>query len=318
MILSVPANYNLYHIKDDKNKTCNYVSVASSVYIRRQINAKMYISGQYRYSRIPPHANEFISGLILTDYRNMFLQSPISEYKTVHSVTLNLKYRNPMTSFFFNLTGKYEQSNNPFTSNQLFIDNYVLNTNSSIKNEGKNLIVNGSISKGLLSGRLTLGLDANHVRIQAKAMRQNQLFPYVLKSFSAQPNLKGFLTNWFSVDYRLAFSKNTMVMNLTERSSHNAIKQYLTFTFIPDKKWQTAISGEHYYTKFNSGNSSNMILFDASVRWDVSKCINVSLIATNILNQREYRYVNYGLLSETEYQYRLRGRNIEAKVQIRL
>ena len=101
-------------------------------------------------------------------------------------------------------------------------------------------------------------------------------------------------------------------------SNYDALKQYLTLTFVPAKKWQIAIGGEHYYTKFSSESSVNLILLDTSVRWNVSKKVDISLTAANLLNQREYRYVNYGLLSETNYIYRLRGRNIMASIQIRL
>ena len=98
----------------------------------------------------------------------------------------------------------------------------------------------------------------------------------------------------------------------------DALKQYLTLTFVPAKKWQVAIGGEHYYTKFSSGSSANLILLDASVRWNVSKKVDISLTAANLLNQREYRYASYGLLSETEYMYRLRGRSVMASIQVRL
>ncbi len=101
-------------------------------------------------------------------------------------------------------------------------------------------------------------------------------------------------------------------------SNYDALKQYLILTFVPHKKWQFSIGGEHYHTKFSTGNYANLILFDASVRWNVSKRVDISLTASNLLNQREYRYVNYGLLSETNYMFRLRGRNIMANIQVRL
>lgn len=150
------------------------------------------------------------------------------------------------------------------------------------------------------------------------AMRQNSISPYMLQVLNIQPYLKGHFTNWFSADYRLSYSKNTMDIEDATGSNYDALKQYLTLTFVPAKKWQVAIGGEHYYTKFSSGSSANLILLDASVRWNVSKKVDISLTAANLLNQREYRYASYGLLSETEYMYRLRGRSIMASIQVRL
>ena len=96
------------------------------------------------------------------------------------------------------------------------------------------------------------------------------------------------------------------------------VGEFCVTIYIPSKKWQLAIGGEHYYTKFSSERSANLILLDTSVRWNVSKTVDFSLTGSNLLNQREYRYASYRLLSETEYMYRLRGRNILLSVQIRL
>ena len=319
--LSVPTSYNLHHIRDKKtdgNTTNNYVAATPSLYVRHQINAKMEIAAQLRYSLTPPKASTYISGLMMTDFRNLCIDTPITEYSDTRSVTMTFKYRNPITSLFFNLTGQYEWSSNPYMFNQLFMDNYILSTISPTRNDDHSLILNGSISKGLMSGRMTIGLDARYIQMWDNAMRQNSISPYMLQVLNIQPYLKGHFTNWFSADYRLSYSKNTMDIEEATGSNYDALKQYLTLTFVPAKKWQVAIGGEHYYTKFSSGSSANLILLDASVRWNVSKKVDISLTAANLLNQREYRYASYGLLSETEYMYRLRGRSIMASVQIRL
>ena len=319
--LSVPTGYNLHHVRDRKvegNITDNYVAVTPSLYVRHQISAKMEIAAQLRYSLTPPKASTYFSGLLMTDFRNLYMATPITEYGDTRSVTMTFKYRNPITSLFFNFTGKYEWSSNPYMTNQLFMDNYILSSISPTRNDDHNLILNGSISKGLMYGRMTIGLDARYIQMWDNAMRQNSISPYMLQALNIQPYLKGHFTNWFSADYRLSYSKNTMDIEDATGSNYDALKQYLTLTFVPAKKWQVAIGGEHYYTKFSSGSSANLILLDASVRWNVSKRVDISLTASNLLNQREYRYVNYGLLSETNYMYRLRGRNIMASVEIRL
>ena len=319
--LSVPTSYNMHHIKDaiaHNNRTNNYMAVTPSLYVRHQINAKMEISAQMHYSLTPPSAEMFVPGVIMTDFRNLHLSEPVTEYENTRSVIMNFKYRNPITSLFFNVTGMYEWNTHPYILNQLFIDNYIVGSYCPMKYDGNNLSVNGSISKGLMSGRLTVGLDATFARVETSTMRQGVISPYAVSLFSIQPNFKGYLTSWFSTDYRLVYSRNMMNIESTEASNYDALKQYLTLTFVPSKEWQIAIGGEHYYTKFSSGSSANLILLDASVRWNVSKKVDISLTAANLLNQQEYRYASYGLLNETEYMYRLRGRSIMASITVRL
>ena len=183
VILSVPTSYNLHHIRDkkaDDNTTNNYVAVNPSLYMRHQINAKMELSAQLRYLLMPPQAKMFIPGVIMTDFRNLCMTPPITDYSDTRSVTMTFKYRNPITSLFFNLTGQYEWSSNPYMTNQLFMDNYILSTISPTRNDDHSLILNGSISKGLMSGRMTIGLDVGYIQMWDNAMRQNSISPYML------------------------------------------------------------------------------------------------------------------------------------------
>lgn len=319
--MSVPTSCNLHHIIDNEAEgdiTNSYVAVTPSLHVRHQISAKMEIAAQLRYSLTPPKESTYIPGLLMTDFRNLQMATPITEYGDTRSVTMTFKYRNPITSLFANLTGKYEWSSNPYMTNQLFLGDYILSTLSPTRNEGRNLILNGGISKGLMSGKMTTGLDAGYVQMRDNAMRQNIISPYRLQVLNVQPYLTGHFTNWFSTAYRLAYSRNMLDIEDATSGNYDASKQYLTLTFVPHKKWQLSIGGEHYYTRLSAKSSANLILLDASVRWSVSKCVDVSLTASNLLNQREYRYINYGLLSETNYMYRLRGRNVMASVQIRL
>ena len=87
-----------------------------------------------------------------------------------------------------------------------------------------------------MSGRVTIGLDATFARVETSTMRQGVVLPYVVSVFSVQPNFKGYLTSWFSTDYRLVYSRNMMGIESTETSKYDALKQYLTLTFVPSKR----------------------------------------------------------------------------------
>ena len=92
----------------------------------------------------------------------------------------------------------------------------------------------------------------------------------------------------------------------------------MTLTFLFKSDWQLSLVGEHYYTHFYFGYDTHLLLFDASARWNVSKRIELGLTATNLLNKRNYRYATYGMLSETTYNYFVRGRNILASFSFQL
>lgn len=321
LTLSAPVYYHLYDVRNktaSENLTKNYIAIGPSFYLRYQINAKLDLAAQLKYSLTPPEAGMYVQNIFMTNFRDLYMSEPVSEYREERSAAFSLRYRNPITSLFFNLVGKFEWNHNPHMQNQLFIDDYILTTFQPVDNDDKNLTINGSLSKGLMSGRITLSLDAGYKQEWATSMRQNTELPYILKTVAVQPNLKGYFTKWFSVDYRLLYTNNALNINEDEKSNYQVLKQNLTFTFVLDTDWQIAAGGEHYYTRFSSGNSVNLVLLDASVRWSVSKRVDLSVVGMNLLNKREYRYASYGMLDETNYMYGLRGRNVMASIQIRL
>ena len=109
-----------------------------------------------------------------------------------------------------------------------------------------------------------------------------------------------------------------MNINNAERSTYHILKQNLTFTFIPGSNWSNCMGGEHYYTRFDSGDRTHLLLLDASVRWRISKKIEWSVMATNLLNEKKFNYMVYGLLNQTKYTYDIRGCNVLFNIQIQL
>lgn len=151
---SAPVSYHLHHIRDvvaGSNTTHHYGAVTPSLHVRHQVNARMELSARLRYSLTPPQAKMFVPGVIMTDFRNVHLSEPTTEYRDTRSVMMKFKYRNPITSLFFSATGRFEWSTHPYMLSQQFIDDYIVGAYIPMKNEGNHLSVNGSVSKGLMS-----------------------------------------------------------------------------------------------------------------------------------------------------------------------
>ena len=69
---------------------------------------------------------------------------------------------------------------------------------------------------------------------------------------------------------------------------------------------------------FASAQTANITFLDASVRWLLSKRIDLALAATNLLDETDYRYTSFGSLSESFYSFNIRPRNIIIKMQIKI
>jgi outer membrane receptor protein involved in Fe transport len=298
--------------------TNSYLSVAPFVYVRYKLNAQMDVITQLKYSLEPPQVTCHIPAVIMQDYRNLCLAVPTTEYCHNSSAALSLRYRNPIRSLFFNIVGKYDWNNNPLINDQRFLSDYILNTFAVNSNVTRRFNVNGNISKGLMSGKIHISLDAGYAEGKSFAMRDGQKISYRQSAIALQPGLKGYFTKWFSTDYKIGYTTNKLRIKNGDASNYQTLKQSLSIALVPLKGWQFSFGGEHYLTRFSSSRSSNLILADASATWEPTKSLEFSLKATNILNKKEYQYASYGLLSETNYMYRIRGRNIMLSMLVRI
>ena len=319
--MSLPIGLKTYHIRDGQtapNMTNSYLSVAPFVYVRYKFNAQMDVITQLKYSLEPPQVTCQIPAVIMQDYRNFCLAVPTTEYCHNSSAALSLRYRNPIRSLFFNIVGKYDWNNNPLINDQRFLSDYILNTFAVNSNVTRRFNVNGNISKGLMSGKIHISLDAGYAEGKSSAMRDGQKISYRQSAIALQPGLKGYFTKWFSTDYKIGYTTNKLRIKNGDTSNYQTLKQSLSIALVPLKGWQFSFGGEHYLTRFSSSRSSNLILADASATWEPTKSLGFSLKATNILNKKEYQYASYGLLSETNYMYRIRGRNIMLSMLVRI
>lgn len=317
--LSAPVNWGIHNIDNGtRNQVHKYIAVTPSVYGHFQISAKTDICAQIKYSLLPPSADMSIGSVIMMDFRNLYMPLPVYRNSTEHSAVITFSYRNPVTALFTNLSTKFEWNVLPYIQNQLFLGERILTTFSATENESMIVQLTGGISKGFMSGRVVFNLDAGYAKSWAETMRQDIVSIYTVRAVIIQPGMKGYFTNWLSTDYKLSYIHNNMIINNLEEQSHDILKHHIGFAFTPNDKWQIIVGGEHYYTKYNSGSFANLVLLDASVKWQVSKQLEMSITATNLLNELEYRYTDYGLLSGTDYIYGIRGRNIIASIQIKL
>lgn len=319
--ISLPIGLKTNHIYGGQtvsNMSKCYLSVAPFVYVKYKLNARMDAIAQLKYALEPPEATCHIPAAIMQNFRNLYLSVPTTDYYHYRSAAVNLRYRNPIKSLFFNIVGKYDWNNSPLTNDQIFLNNNILNTFTLNSNDSRRFNVNGNISKGLMSGKIHISLDASYADVSSSAMRDGQKLSYRQSAIVLQPGLKGYFTNWLSTDYKIGYTINKLRIKNGNASNYLSIKQFLSLALVPLKGWQFSVGGEHYYTRFSSSRSSSLILVDASVTWETTKKLEFSIKATNILNRTEYRYANYGLLSETDYMYRIRGRNIMLSMQVRI
>lgn len=292
----------------------DYINASPWLYVKRQLTAKSDISASAAYSLGSPQP--YMNITVLSDYRNLFIAENPDKYSQNVTATLSYRYRNPLKSLFFNISASYNHSRSSIMSNQLFIGDFIVSTYAHHLNNSDSWHAKGGFSKGLGHSKMVVGCDMDASVSSASSMRDNKVVPYRQIATGVKPYFKGSITRWLSVNYEASYEFSKLKINYIVNNYHN-FRQNTFATIIPNDYVQFTVGAELFLTRFPEGNTSNLVLIDASAVWRVNGNIRLSLTANNLLNRRTYRYINYGTLSRSEHHFGIRQRNILASIQYR-
>lgn len=294
----------------------DYCNTFPSLSIWRQLSSKSELSGMISYALDSPQAYLNIKCPILADYRNIFISSNPERYSHGANASISYRYRHPIKSHFFNISASYSYRRSAFTSNQLFVKDIIISSFADKISHSKNWKLKGGFSKGLGHSKMVVGLEANTSGTYAVSMRDNIEIPYRQFSAGFKPYFKGSILKWLSATYEAEYGYSKLNFN-RESNAYHTLHQNLLATFIPNDFVQFTVGADQFITRFPEGNSTNLILLDASAAWRVSNRVRLSLTADNLLNKRTYEYVTYGTLSWSEHVFNIRSRSILATLQYR-
>lgn len=294
----------------------DYINASPRLYVRRQMTAKSDLSASVTYRLGSPRPYLNITVPVLSDYRNLFIAENPDRYSQNVTATLSYRYRNPLRSLFFNISATYDHSRSSIMSDQLFIGDFIVSTYADHLNNSDSWHAKGGFSKGLGHSRMVVGCDMDASVSSASSMRDNEVVPYRQVAAGVKPYFKGSITGWLSVSYEASYGFSRLKINDIANNCHN-FRQNVFATIIPNDHIQFTVGAEHFLTRFPEGDTSGLVLLDASAVWRVNGKVRLSLTADNLLNSRTYRYISYGTLSRSEHHFGIRQRGILASIQYR-
>lgn len=294
----------------------DYINLTPGFSVKKQLTAKSDLSASFYYDLGSPQPSLNINSAILQDYRNIFIGENPDKYSQGYGGSISYNYRNPMKSLFVNASGSYGGRSSYLMATQLFIGDMIISSYTDRLSKSEVWKIKGGLSKGLGHSKMVVGVEANASYSSASSMRDGIEIPYQQLSVGVKPYFKGSVLRWLSLSYDAEYGiSNLQIEN--EKNSYQNLHQNLFATIIPSDILQFTVGAEHFLTRFPEGNSSNLILLDASAVWRLSNKIRLSITANNLLNKRSYEYVNYGTLSRSEHIFHIRQRTILASLQYR-
>ena len=269
------------------------------------------------FGRSPMNLTLIHPGLIMTNYRT--LKSGVDNFYNSSSQNLSasVSYKHTRHGLFANGMVMHSWSHVPYTMAQQLYGDYVVYSYADARNNGRMLMAMGNIGKTLDFMRGRCNVNGSFSRNESHLLSQQQSVNSVSTGWSVGGKINGNPCRWFSFDYRIGYSDSRLTMNGLSESWLSTMENELSLTFIPHRKWQWTVSGEHYRNELTEHNYKNMVMLDTRLTFQLNKKIEFAASLTNILNKRSYNYTIYSQLSSFESRRQLRGRQLLFSITLR-
>ncbi len=267
--------------------------------------------------RSPMNLNLIHPGLIMTNYRT--LKSGVDNFynSSSQNVSASFSYKHTRHGLFANGMVMHSWTHVPYTMAQQLYGDYVVYSYADARNDGRMLMAMGNIGKTLDFMRGSANINGSFSRNESHLLSQQQFVNSVSTGWSVGGKINGNPCRWFSFDYRIDYSDSRLTMNGQSESWLSTMENELSLTFIPHRKWQWTVSGEHYRNELTEHNYKNVVMLDSKLTFQLNKKIEFAASLINILNKRSYNYTTYSQLSSFESQRQLRGRELLISISLR-
>lgn len=314
--LNLPVSYAHYNF--DK-AIANHDELYFSPSLNFNWKPNNRFSGSLRggLGRSPMNLNLIHPGLIMTNYRT--LKSGVDNFynSSSQNVSANFSYKHTRRGLFANGMVMHSWTHLPYTMAQQLYGDYVVYSYADAANDSKMLMAMGNIGKTLDFMRGSCNVNGSFNRNESHLLSQRQSVNSVSTGWSIGGKINGNPCRWFSFDYRIDYSDSRLTMNGVSESWLSTMENELSLTFIPHRKWQWTVSGEHYRNELTEHNYKDIVMLDTRLTYQLNKRIEFSAALTNILNKRSYNYTTYSQLSSFESRRHLRGRQLLFSISLR-
>ena len=314
--LNLPVSYAHYNF--DK-AIANHDELYFSPSLNFNWKPNNRFSGSLRggLGRSPMNLNLIHPGLIMTNYRT--LKAGVDNFynSSSQNVSANLNYKHTRRGLFANGMVMHSWTHLPYSMAQQLYGDYVVYSYADAANDSKMLMAMGNIGKTLDFMRGSCNVNGSFNRNESHLLSQRQSVNSVSTGWSIGGKINGNPCRWFSFDYRIDYSDSRLTMNGVSESWLSTMENELSLTFIPHRKWQWTVSGEHYRNELTEHNYKDIVMLDTRLTYQLNKRIEFVASLTNILNKRSYNYTTYSQLSSFESLRHLRGRQLLFSISLR-
>ncbi|MDE6269677.1 MAG: TonB-dependent receptor [Muribaculaceae bacterium] len=313
---NAPVSFATYHFhKALANRSEVYFSPSLSLNWKPSNRFSARLRGGL--GRSPMSLNMIQPGFVMTNYRSF--RRGVDDFYTTASQNLSasLSFKNSRRGLFANAYVSQSWSHVPYTMIQQLYGDYVVYSYSSARNNGQMFMGGADFGKTLDFIHGSANVHGSFSRQETHLLSEDRTVNSVGTSWTLGAKVNGKPLKWLGFDYMVDFASSRLAMNETRASWLGDLENVLLLNFVPGKKWEWNVSGEHYLNEITDNSYKSVLLLDTKLVYKLSKRLELSGSLTNILNRRSYNYKSYNQLTSFESRSRLRGREFLITISLR-
>lgn len=316
LTFNMPVNlYSYFFSGALRNRSEFFISPSLSARFRLTPRMSLALRGSAR--RSPASLHTIHDSSILTDYRSF--SSGIDDYYTSsgQSVSASYNFRNAQSGIFLMAMGSYGWNRSEFGTVQDIVGDYIFHSYRRQPSDSRNAMALLNVSKTLDFMRGAIGVRGNYRRVENDMLSQGVRTNYRNGSFTLSPFVNGNISTFLNWNLKFTWDRSSLkISGMPGRDTDGFIYSgSMTLTPCPLITWTTG--GEYYRNEIEDGRYKDMLMLDTKLTFNISRRLEISASATNLLNKKEYSYTTYGTLSQCERSSRLRGREFLISIYLK-
>jgi hypothetical protein len=310
--LSLPLSLQQIHHTDGLyalDKSLNRLYFNPQLKIKYQTGIENYFIFNYSYRNATGNIQDVYRGYILKDYRTFYANNANLTESKDQFAALGFNYRKAITLFFFSINASFNHIAANNITSSIITQNFQLRIVLPYQNTTNSWTINGFISKYSFALRTTFSGGILWQTNSSNQIQNNTLLPYNTISTTISGSAETKVSDEVTFSYKA---------NIIQTSSHSSVDatnysikqlvQQAAINYNPVTDLFFKLSGDYYYT-YQQGNDLKYFFTDASVKFRLNKLkTDVELSAVNLLNVKNYNYLNLSANTFTSSSYTLPGR----------
>lgn len=265
----------------------------------------------YRYSELLQDLRQIYVGKLFTSYRTIVNNSQSSKADDTHSLNLRYQYSQPIKGLFFTTSASVNKTHKHTAFKTTLQDkqNVLVREKTDADYHSRMYLINSRLSKSFGGWKSLLTVSSSYMKSKDAQFVDTDLQYYNMDNYSANIAFSARPMSYLSFECESNWQQ-TRMKSPTVYSKINQLKHHLNLTFPITQNLQLGINNSVYQSLETDGNSW-FTDFNASY---IYKRAEFQLIVNNILGKSEYEREFISSIERNYYRYKLRPREVLAKV----